>query len=404
MNARLKNILIGLFVTAAFTIAASTLLFLRPHIGDGRHALCVRFTNIAGITVGTRVTFAGKPIGEVLSIREIIHSRTGPADDQGRIYCYELELKIDSHTPIYTTDEISIRGTGLMGERSVAILPKLIPSGEQPQLVRGEILYAVSADSFDNTLNQVFKLATHMDTVIQQVGDIVQEEREPLRQTMGAMQSALSQAASTLTTFQQEEILPSAKQAIDLLNSNLTFIQTGLDQENLLPKASRLLDGLDQLTDLLYRDGGDTLHHLEQISADLASGTGTLGRLISMDDLYLRLTSILGKGETLMNDINHYGLLFQYDKHWQRGRTKRANLLQSLKTPRDFRDYFEGELDIMTTSLSRLTELLETSDREATLSSEDFQRSFSNLLRKVQDLTTFMKVYNEELIAKTTEE
>ena len=404
MNARLKNILIGLFVTAAFTIIAATLLFLRPHIGDGRHTLCVRFTNIAGVTTGTRVTFAGKPIGEVLSIKEIIHSRTGPADDQGRIYCYELILKIDSHTPIYVTDEIAIRGTGLMGERSVAILPKLIPADQQAQLVRDEVLYAVSADSFDNTLNQVFKLAGHMDSVIQQVGDIVQEEREPLRQTMASMHSALSEAASTLNIIQQEEIVPSAKEAIDLLNSNLRLVQSGLDDDNLIPKASRLLDSLDQLTDLLYQDGGDTLRHLQQITADLASGTGTIGRLISMDDLYLRLTSILGKGETLMNDINHYGLLFQYDKHWQRGRTKRANLLQSLKTPRDFRDYFEGELDIMTTSLSRLTELLECSDREATLQSESFQRSFSSLLRKVQDLTHVMKVYNEELIAKSVEE
>jgi phospholipid/cholesterol/gamma-HCH transport system substrate-binding protein len=89
----MKNILIGLFVTGAIAIMISLVLFLKPTVGDGKKILCVRFTNIAGITVGTRVSFAGKPVGEVISIKELPNARDH-ADEMGRIYMYELVLKL----------------------------------------------------------------------------------------------------------------------------------------------------------------------------------------------------------------------------------------------------------------------------------------------------------------------
>jgi phospholipid/cholesterol/gamma-HCH transport system substrate-binding protein len=68
MTDKMKNILIGLFVSAAVTLTIAMILFLDPKIGDGKKTLEVRFSNISGITIGTRVTFAGKPVGEVESI------------------------------------------------------------------------------------------------------------------------------------------------------------------------------------------------------------------------------------------------------------------------------------------------------------------------------------------------
>ncbi len=114
MTDRVKNILIGLFVTGALAVLIAFVLFLKPTIGDGKKMLSVRFTNIAGISVGTRVTFAGKPVGEVIHIRELSKARDH-ADEQGRIYLYQLTLKIDSSVDVYSSDEISIKTTGLMG-------------------------------------------------------------------------------------------------------------------------------------------------------------------------------------------------------------------------------------------------------------------------------------------------
>ncbi len=63
MGEQQKNMLIGIFVLAACATIISIVLFLRPTVGDGKKTLYVRFSNINKITVGTRVTYAGKPVG-----------------------------------------------------------------------------------------------------------------------------------------------------------------------------------------------------------------------------------------------------------------------------------------------------------------------------------------------------
>jgi phospholipid/cholesterol/gamma-HCH transport system substrate-binding protein len=112
----------------------------------------------------------------------------------------------------------------------------------------------------------------------------------------------------------------------------------------------------------------------------------------------------MNKGETLMNDMNHYGLLFQYNKQWQKGRTRKANFVKALDTPQEFRNYFEGEVDSMTTSLGRLTELMEragSEERSRIVKSDAFKRDFATLMRQVQGLTDSLKLYNEGMIAQT---
>ena len=50
------------------------------------------------------------------------------------------------------------------------------------------------------------------------------------------------------------------------------------------------------------------MKNINLITRDLSTGSGTLGRFLHTDDFYLRLNSLFGKAETLMNDVNHYGI------------------------------------------------------------------------------------------------
>ena len=164
MTDRMKNILIGLFVAGAISIIVALVLFLKPTVGDGKKSLSVRFTNIAGISVGTRVTFAGKPVGEVIHIKELENAREH-ANERGPIYMYQLTLKLDSSVDVYSTDEIAIKTTGLMGEKSIAILPKA--SFDKPShIVTDQVVYANSTDALENTFNQVTKVASRLETAV----------------------------------------------------------------------------------------------------------------------------------------------------------------------------------------------------------------------------------------------
>ena len=114
-----KNLLIGLFVLVATTIFIYILLFLHPSVGDEGQTLRVRFSNIDKVGVGTRVLFAGHPVGEVVSIQEVESAREQRHLHNGYVYIYELVLQIDTSVEVYTTDEISIRTSGLLGEKSI---------------------------------------------------------------------------------------------------------------------------------------------------------------------------------------------------------------------------------------------------------------------------------------------
>lgn len=403
MTDQVKNILIGLFVVGALTIMVAFVLFLKPTVGDGKKTMAVRFTNITGISVGTRVTFAGKPVGEVTHIKELTHARD-EADEQGRIYLYQLTLKIDSSVDAYTTDEIAIKTTGLMGEKSIAILPKVSPKNNPAQLITTQIVYANSTDALENTFNQVSRVASRLETAVGRLDTWFADNQKYVSNAIQSFDGAMSQIDSFLNLVEAEKLVPAVRESVGLLSDNLHLVRTSLDDDQLLHKCASLADNLDQATTAFNNDGAQALRNINQITRDVASGSGTVGRLIAGDDLYLRMTSLMNKGETLLNDVNHYGILFQYNKQWQKARTRKANFLKALDTPQEFRTYFEGEVDSMTTSLGRLTELMEragTQERDKILQSDAFKRDFAALMRQVQGLTDSLKLYNEGLLAET---
>lgn len=403
MSDRTKNILIGLFVTGAISIMVALVLFLKPTIGDGKKTLSVRFTNINGISVGTRVTFAGKPVGEVTKIRELKNARED-ADERGRIYMYQLTLKLDSSVDVYTSDDIAIKTTGLMGEKSIAILPKAPLDNAPSHIITDQIVYATSTDALENTFNHVTKVAKRLEAAITHLDDWFEGNQAFITSALRSFDGAMGQIDGVLSIVDQEKLLPAIRGATDLVAENLALVKASLEDDQLLHKIASLTDNLDQAANLFNTDGASTLRNMSHITRDIASGSGTVGRLIVGDDFYLRMASLMNKGETLMNDVNHYGLLFQYNKKWQKSRTRKANFLKSLDTPQEFRNYFEGEIDSMTTSLGRLSELMDRAgspEREQIVKSDAFKRDFASLMRQVQGLTDSLRLYNEGLIAKS---
>ena len=147
--------------------------------------------------------------------------------------------------------------------------------------------------------------------------------------------------------------------------------------------------------------------NLNQITHDIATGSGTLGRILNNEDFYLRLNSLMSKSEMLMNDINHYGLLFQYNKQWQKCRTKKANIANALESPKEFKEFFEHEIDEISASLGRVAEVLDRADqdkeREIIMQNSAFQRDFVVLLRQVKALNDAIRLFNQDLVSKSTE-
>ncbi len=326
-NKQSKNFMIGTFVLVAFAIIIYILLFLHPTVGDEGQILKVRFTNIDKISIGTRVLFAGHPVGEVDDIQEVDDARSLVNLHDGKVYIYELTLKIDSGVIVYTSDQIAASTSGLLGERAVSITPHAAKPGQALVRVTDQVLFAVPPTSVENAVKVIGQLASKLDKGLATMAD-------------GHFWEHITDAAE-----------------------NIAELTDALDPE--------------------------------------AVKNGTVGKLFNSDDLYLRMTSIMNKGETLMDDINHYGLLFHSNKTWQRLRARRMNLLATLSSPQEFTNFFNDEVNQITTAISRVGLVISSDDDPCCWSnvcSQSFEKVFSDLLRRIDTLGDNIKMLNEQIV------
>lgn len=371
MPVAMKNALIGIFVIIAGAIIIFMIMFIHPSVGDNAKTLRVRFTNVDKINVGTRVTYAGHPVGEVKELFELPDARTNRVARNGEVYVYELVLKVDSGVNVYNTDDISSRTSGLLGEKSVEITPRPLKPGHHLILVNDEILYAMPQTTLEETLKQFGDLSTKVGSVL-----------DDFHESMASFKDAkiIDNAAA---------VVNNVLEVTDSLARNRTLDRLANDYSALANHAANTVGS--------YRDAG---RHLDQIFRNVLEGKGTVGQLFSSNDLYMRIKSLFFKGETIMNDIKNYGILFQNDKRWQRVQARRLRLLEKLSTPEQFACHFGKEIEQVSDALSNVTTVLNETGGcpQSLLNDPQFSYRFGQLLKRVADIEDSLNMYNEQVV------
>ncbi len=406
----MKTVFIGIFVIIAAAIIVSMLLFIHPTVGDNAKTLIIRFADVDKIDVGTRITYAGHPVGEVVSIKEVPEARTSRLNFEGDVYIYEIEAKVDSSVDVYNTDEITVRTSGLLGEKNIEINP-LPPTKDQPLFkVENQILYAVPVSSVESSLKS-------FAAVTKKINDTLEDIQ------------------ITITTIQQEKIV----EGVSKITKNLVDITHALNQPE---KWSQAVDHITELADKAntsWKSVDETIQNVHAVSDDfknkswptvektidqlhLASantndftqsakqiiknteqGQGTVGKLLVGNDLYLQLKSVMHKGSNLMTDVNQYGLLFQTNKRWQRMEAQRRQLVRTLSDPNQFATYFNNEMNQISSSLSDVSMILNETDYNDPRSlyfNPEFTTRFYQLMKNVENMEETIKLYNEELASQ----
>jgi phospholipid/cholesterol/gamma-HCH transport system substrate-binding protein len=402
-----KNIMIGIFVIIALAVIIFILLFLHPSVGDNARTLRVRFTDIDKITIGTRVSYAGRPVGEVVSIHEIEGARTGRVAQNGDIYVYELLLNVDSGVNVYNTDVIAIRTSGLLGERSVSIMPEPSLPGEDLFLVNNQILYAIPSGSVEETFKQITALSKKFEQVLDNVSDMFGEIKK--EQIVAKIAKTVDNANEISEALNQPEKWRQTLDNVWTLSQRAHESLTTLDQSfnnlyDLTNRAHESWTTIDQSLAQFHEastKANQFTDELNQIAIHTREGKGSIGRLLMDDDIYLRLKSLFGKGETIFNDVNQYGILFHLNKNWQRLNARRARLLERLSTPDQFTHYFNDELNKISSSLSRVSVVLNETTAyypEGLMDNPEYRRKFADLLRQIGDIEDSLKIYNQQVI------
>ncbi len=427
MPVMIKNILIGIFVLIAAAIIIFILLFLHPSVGDNAKTLRVRFTNVDKINVGTRVTYAGHPVGEVVGLYELPDSRTDRIAHNGEIYVYELVLEVDSGVNVYNTDQISGRTSGLLGEKNVEITPLPLKRGEKLILVNDNIIYANPQGCLEDMFKQLNEVTKKAGTALDDVHDVMMlvKENEIISKVGETVKHILEISRSLNQPNQWSDIMQNithlsqrAHKSWDNLDETLfnfhkfsqsvnrswgTFDDSLVNVHELCEKANQCWGTVDAMIQHLFRASLNVecfTYSANQMINHMQSGKGSIGRLIMRDDLYLRLKSLMFKGETVLNDMKQYGILFQLDKKWQRLQAKRMKLLDKLSNPQLFNQYFFGEVDQISTSLSSVSMVLNEAEcyPNSLLNDPQYAKRFADLLRRVTEMEDSLKLYNEQMI------
>jgi phospholipid/cholesterol/gamma-HCH transport system substrate-binding protein len=401
MADQFKNLMIGLFVTAAAGVVIFILMFLHPTVGDEGRMLRVRFTDVDKISIGTRVTYAGKPVGEVVAIEEIEEGRTGKTNAAGRVYTYELTLLVDSKVRVYNTDDVSTRTSGLLGEKNVEITPIAPKEGEKLIEIDKNIIYAETSGTVEETFKEFKDVASKLDVALDAATDILNKIRENkiIENFAATVENVESITASLNQPQELSEIVTNVHKFTN--NINTTWKQV----DAFIVKLKHSWVGVDKF----IKDIDDAalsitkfVNHGQGIFEGITRGEGSLGRFLNSEDFYLRTNSLLSKVETVVDDINHYGLLFHTDKGWQRLRARRLNLMQQLCSPQEFRNYFNDEINQITTSLSRVYMVMNEIENKSCctdiMDDKEFTKVFAELMRRVTMLEEEVRMYNTQVV------
>ena len=433
MASSVKNILIGIFVLLALAIIIFMILFLHPSVGDNAKTLHVRFSNVDKVNVGTRVTYAGRPVGEVVSIVELPDARTEETYN-GDIYVYELTLKVDSGVRVYNTDSIAIKTSGLLGEKNVEIDPAPLKPGQKLVLIEDRVLYAVPSGSIEDTLKQFGDLSGKFQQVLTDFHEIMEsiKKEEIVANLSKTVKNALEVSEALNQSEKWDRILNNVVSLTDRAHRSWDTLDDTLKNAYQLtarahqswPTLDSALHNFNQLGQKAntswtsvdsavkeFNQGSQQFNqgstkfnsaftNLSDIMTAASQGKGTIGQLFVRDDLYLNLKSILHKGETIFNDIKQFGLLFQLDKKWQRLQARRTRLLQRLSDPVKFANYFNNEVDQISTSLSGVSMVLNEAECYpfSLLNTPEFTCRFTELLKKVNEMEDSLQMFNEQVV------
>ncbi|EPP37338.1 hypothetical protein BOKEGFJH_00392 [Chlamydia avium] len=149
-----KSLCFGLFLCMGILGLFSVMFFFPRNQGDNKQEVRVAFTHLSGVSKGMNVCLAGKSIGSVVKVQDIIDKRI--YGDEGQLYCYELVLKIDSGISLYKDDIFAMYSPKVIGETIINVIPG-VSRNEQQRLCSEDLVYGRNIDPMEKLIQFIDK-------------------------------------------------------------------------------------------------------------------------------------------------------------------------------------------------------------------------------------------------------
>ncbi len=309
---------IGILAVVAIFAAFWGFKFIQgSNLFDNSNEYFINYQNVAGLTVGTPVQISGVSVGSVSNIQ---------LDQQSRLVQVTLDIRDNINIPVGTKAYIST--ISLLGEKAVELEysqpcfgDDCAPSGSTLEGSNKGILASFlgtdpDADPADGLKAQVGSAIDTLEWKLfsEDSDNPIAKSSRDLAVTMDNLKRA---------TAQLEGIMNANRRAISTTMDNLASLSNTLNGKE--AAISGILDNAQQLTGNLseleleqtveqvnatmnrlqgtMNEADRALGSVTDVMNDVSNGKGTLGKLMTDDEIYNRLNRASQAADTLLTDF-----------------------------------------------------------------------------------------------------
>lgn len=255
---------------------------------DSSRTFYAVYNDVEGLTPSSQVTINGLEVGSVTNI--------GFLDNSGRLV---VTFTVDNDFPFSKNSVAQIYGGGLIGGKSVAILPEyeqgnVAKSGDTLDSAIEEGLLELVNERLTPLQEKVEKVIVSTDSLINAFNQVLNEEtRRNLTQSIEGISVTVASLRSTAQT---------ADNLLSENSSKLNRTFTNLDQAS-----TNFKNVSDSLADVDLRKMTDDLEmavaNFENMTEKLNSGEGTAAKLINDPSVYNNLERATNQLDELIQDV-----------------------------------------------------------------------------------------------------
>ena len=268
---------LGVALLAVFTIVLTDIRIFRK-----QYQVIVIFDNVGGLERGNKVTLGGMQVG---SVRELVQRR-------GRI---RVILGIDERVEIPRDSVFRLGDIGLLGGKRVDITWGDEASGF---LADGDTVEGISAPGLSEAIAGLGEASDNLDQILLSIRETTEQisrgegtvgrliVEDDLYRDLRAISSRIAEGEGTIGKLVEDPGL------YEDLREFFADLQLVVEENR--RKVEEIVDRLRDTTPSLQ----ETMKNLEEITAKINRGEGTIGRLITEDDLYTEARATLASVDT----------------------------------------------------------------------------------------------------------
>ncbi len=311
-----REVRIGIFAVAMILCAWAGIRFLSGIDIFSRNVdYYAAYDQVSGMQEASPVVMRGVKIG---TVTEIIFDST----DSEQVL---LRLTVKKQFDIPKDSEARMASSGIMGGKMVEI----VPGSSSEMLEKGDTMRSTQVpdmmEAIDPIMQQVTVLADELTVTLKALHEVVESNASNIEGMTSHMNSITGNIDQLLTS--EKEGLKRAVKGISEFSTTLGNNAARLDSlmANMNSFSTKLAE--TQVVENLDK----TLAELSTVLTEIREGDGTVGKLLSDEELYARLTQASENLSLLLADLKehpsryvHFSLFGQNEEKQQAKEAKRA--------------------------------------------------------------------------------